>query len=115
MVSGAGRSPTRRCLRSVRPRSTIPVRIRLVGGRGHRPPPAAAPSRPPRRRQPSGRLADGRCGKMPGFGHHQGGDILADPPAVSSRKVSGRSNHNARAIPSRRDPSVGETWQASAI
>src|SRR5215217_8677587 len=35
-------------------------------------------------------------------------------PRMSSRKVSGRSNHNARAIPSRREPSYGETLQAKA-
>ena len=35
-------------------------------------------------------------------------------PAVCSRKVAGRSNHNARAIPSRREPSVGDTWQAQS-
>jgi len=94
----------------------IAMRIRPIGM------PAGTRRRPPRPHP--GDPGGDNCGVHPasglrvqvaGFGHHQGSDILTDPSRGEELEVAGRSNHNARAIPSSREPSVGDTWQANAI
>ena len=101
------------------PFGLAPLHVRLgVGGVGA--PTGTRCSLPhPHAREPGGRdlsvdAAPEACIQMPRFGDNQGGDTFADPSG-SSRNVSGKSNHNARAIPSRRDPSHGDTLQANPI
>ena len=115
MVSGAGRTLTRRSVRAVRPRAdvTLPGRRRRRSLRA-----SAAAWRGAHPASPAAICASTGAApvgvEVAGLGHHQAGDVEADPPVRSRAAVAGRSVCRARAMPSRREPSVGETRQARA-